>query len=167
MMIKHPLIKYLTMCKGNLETPRIIPQGFCTVVVHTWNASRIYQRLLSFKDSTFFVFIFVRNYWGIYLNLKSSDALLVRDETWLSTIRILIDFCFLSGNVRESFPRGLVVKNLPTKQEMRVWSLSQEDPLEKEMPTHSSILAWRIPWTEEPGRLQSIGSHKSQTQHSD
>ena len=42
-------------------------------------------------------------------------------------------------------------------QETRVWSLGQEDPLEKHMATHSSILAWRIPWTEEPGRLQSMG----------
>ena len=45
--------------------------------------------------------------------------------------------------------------------------LSQEDPLEKEKATHSSILAWKIPWTEEPGRLQSMGSKKSQTRLSD
>ena len=44
------------------------------------------------------------------------------------------------------------VKNLPAMQETQVQSLGQEDPLEKEMATHSSILAWRIPWTEEPGR---------------
>ena len=44
-------------------------------------------------------------------------------------------------------PGGLVVKNLPAKQETRVWSLGQEDPLEKEMATHASILAWEIPWT--------------------
>ena len=49
------------------------------------------------------------------------------------------------------------VKNLPALQETRVHSLGQEDPLEEEMATHSSILAWRIPWTEEPGRLQSMG----------
>ena len=49
------------------------------------------------------------------------------------------------------------VKNLPSMQEIQVWSLGQEDPLEKEMATHSSILAWRILWTEEPGRLQSMG----------
>ena len=48
------------------------------------------------------------------------------------------------------------VKRLPTVQETRVQSLSQEDPLEKEMATHTSTLAWKIPWTEEPGRLQSI-----------
>ena len=52
-------------------------------------------------------------------------------------------------------------------QEMRVWSLEREYPLEKEMATHSSILAWEIPWTEEPGGLQSIGSQKSPTQVSD
>ena len=55
------------------------------------------------------------------------------------------------------FPGGSVVRNLPAKQETRVQSLGQEDPLEKEMATYSSILAWRIPWTEEPGRLQSMG----------
>ena len=50
---------------------------------------------------------------------------------------------------------------------MQVRSLGQEDPLEKEMATHSSILAWRIPWTQEPDRLQSMGSQKSQTRLSD
>ena len=49
------------------------------------------------------------------------------------------------------------VKNLPAMQETRVQSLSQEDPLEKRMATHSSTLVWRIPGTEEPGRLQSKG----------
>ena len=48
-------------------------------------------------------------------------------------------------------------KHMPTVQETQVWSLGWEDPLEKEMATHSSILAWKIPWTEEPGRLQSMG----------
>ena len=49
-----------------------------------------------------------------------------------------------------------MVKRLPTVRETRVRSLGQEDPLETEMAIHSSILAWKIPWTEEPGRLQSI-----------
>ena len=53
-----------------------------------------------------------------------------------------------------------VVKNLPAVQETWVWSLSQKDPLQKGMATYSSILAWRIPWTEEPGGLQSIGSQR-------
>ena len=50
-----------------------------------------------------------------------------------------------------------------TKQEMRVRSLGLEDALEKEMATHSSILAWRIPWTQDPEGLQFMGSQKSQT----
>ena len=50
-----------------------------------------------------------------------------------------------------------MVKNLPTMQETLVQSLGWEDPLEKGMATHSSILVWRIPWTEEPGELQSMG----------
>ena len=52
------------------------------------------------------------------------------------------------------------VKRLPTLWETRVRALGREDPLEKEMATHSSILAWKIPWTEEPGRLQSMGSQR-------
>ena len=50
-----------------------------------------------------------------------------------------------------------MVKNLSTMWETQVRSLSQEDPLEKEMAMHSSILAWKMPWAEEPGRLQSMG----------
>ena len=53
-----------------------------------------------------------------------------------------------------------MVKNLPAMQETWIQSLGQEDPLEKGMATHSSILAWRIPWTEKPGRLQSMGLQK-------
>ena len=53
-----------------------------------------------------------------------------------------------------------MIKNLPAKQETWVRSLSWDDPLEKEMATHASILAWRIPWTEESGGLQSMGSQR-------
>ena len=53
-----------------------------------------------------------------------------------------------------------MVKNLPAMQKTQVQSLGQEDPLEKEMATHSSILAWEIPWTEESGGLQSMGSQR-------
>ena len=58
------------------------------------------------------------------------------------------------------FPGGSVVKNLPALQEMRVWPLGPKVLLEKEMSTHSSFLAWEIPWTEEPGGLQSMGSKR-------
>ena len=52
------------------------------------------------------------------------------------------------------------VKNLPVMQETRVWSLGREVPLQKEVATHASTLAWRILWTEEPSRLQSLGSER-------
>ena len=53
-----------------------------------------------------------------------------------------------------------MVKHLPAVRETQVQSLGWEDPLEEEMATHSSILAWKIPWTEEPGRLRSVGSQR-------
>ena len=56
--------------------------------------------------------------------------------------------------------RAQRLKRLPPMRETQVLSLSQEDPLEKEMVIHSSIIAWKIPWTEEPGRLQSMGSQR-------
>ena len=52
------------------------------------------------------------------------------------------------------------VKKVPAMQETQVQTLGQEDPLEKRMATHSSIPAWKIPWTEEPGGLQSVGSQR-------
>ena len=58
------------------------------------------------------------------------------------------------------FPRGSAVKNLPAMQNTQVRSLGQEDLLEEGMATHSCIVAWRIPWTEEPGGLQSMGSQR-------
>ena len=70
---------------------------------------------------------------------------------------------------REGFPGGLVVKNPPAHaiRHKWIWSLDQEDPLEEGTGTHSSILVWRIPWTEEPGRLQSKGSQKARHDWSD
>ena len=61
-----------------------------------------------------------------------------------------------------NFPGGSEVKHLPAMQETRVSSLGWEDPVEKEMAIHSSVLAWKIPWTEEPGRLQSMGSETTE-----
>ena len=62
---------------------------------------------------------------------------------------------------RLGFPGGSVVKNPPAMQETRIQSLDREDPLEKEMAAHSSILAQRIPWTKKPGGLQSMGCEES------
>ena len=73
------------------------------------------------------------------------------------------DICIHTADLlhcTSGFPGGSVVKNLPAMQETQVQSLGQEYPLKKEMATHSSILACRIPWTEEPGGLQSIESQR-------
>ena len=59
-----------------------------------------------------------------------------------------------------SFPDSSVVKNLPVVQETQVQSLGWDDPLEEEMTTHSNNLAWEIPWTEDPGELQSMGAQR-------
>ena len=72
--------------------------------------------------------------------------------------RLSIYYSYTKG-----FPGGSVIKNPPPKQERLVQSLGQEDPLQKEMATHSSILAWEIPGTEEPDRPQFMGSQKNRT----
>ena len=69
-------------------------------------------------------------------------------------IYIYIFICIWASLVAQT------AKNLPAMQETCVCSLGQEDPLEKEMATHSSILAWKIPWAEEPGELQPMGSQR-------
>ena len=79
----------------------------------------------------------------------------------LGVIAIIDDFTVLyTKKVTRSFPVAQMVKILPAMQETQVQSLGQEDPLEEGMATHSRILAWRIPWTEEPGRLQCMGSQR-------
>ena len=84
-------------------------------------------------------------------------------EPWGLTWNIWFICCSRKQNLNDPKVRlsslvAQMVKRLPAMQETRVRSLSWEDPLEKEMATHSSILAWKIPWTGEPGRLQSMGS---------
>ena len=66
-------------------------------------------------------------------------------------VGILLVFICISLIIDKGFPGGSVVKNLPAMQETQVQYLGGEDPLEEGMATHSSILVWRIPWTEEPG----------------
>ena len=102
---------------------------------------------------------------------------------WCSKGFLLLCCCFCWDNIGLSwpdlwvsmgsclhFPGSLVaqmVKNLPTMREIQVRSLGQEDPLETRMATHSNILAWEIPWTEEPGGLQSMGSQRVKHNWSD
>ena len=76
---------------------------------------------------------------------------------YLRWLHISFKEIYVRLNLRASLVAQMV-ENSPAVQETRVQSLGQEDPLEKGMETHSSILTWRIPWTEEPGWLQSMGS---------
>ena len=90
--------------------------------------------------------------WPCSVNLESNFLLMDG---------VVFPPCYLPGS--KLWWTSLVaqpVKHLPTMWETRVQSLGWEDPLEKEMATHSSTLAWKIPWTEKPGRLQSMGSQR-------
>ena len=99
------------------------------------------------------------------INFLEKEAFL--QKTWLVlwqlfkiVTRIITDNILPRHTRIVGIPASLVaqrLKRLPARRETWVQSLGREDPLEKEMATHSSILAWRIPWTEEPGRLQSMG----------
>ena len=89
---------------------------------------------------------------GYYLEILDSEK--------LGPLTLAVDSVVLSLVAQ-------TVKNLPRMQDTQVQSLGQEDHLEKGMATHASILAWRIPWTEEPSRLQSMWVAKSRTRLSD
>ena len=92
----------------------------------------------------------------LYLSQVYSKVIQLYIHMYLFFFSKMFPFRLLQ-NIEQNFSGGSVVKNLPAMQEMQVQSLGQEDPLEKCMATHSSILAWRIPWIEGPGGLQSIG----------
>ena len=83
----------------------------------------------------------------------------IRKDFWVGKNKNIIHLLNIKNIVinYRTFLVAQTIKHLPTMQETWVQSLGGEDLLEKEMATHSSILAWKIPWTEEPGRLQSIG----------
>ena len=98
------------------------------------------------------IYLLVMNKWKLKQFLKSF--------TWHSKNEIHRDKSGKNTDIlcSRGFPGGSGVKNLPAMQEVQVWSMGGEDPLEEGMAIHSSILAWIITWTEEPGGLQSIVS---------
>ena len=79
-------------------------------------------------------------------------------KTWRKSIHRVLGMSMVPSSLVAQ-----LVKNLPAEQETQVRSPGWEDPLEKEIASHSNILAWRIPWMEEPGRLQSMGSQELDT----
>ena len=117
-------------------------------------------------------FIYPMNYLLVLVFCFFKRILIFEKFLYHKIIRVLFVLCVIipfsqifsftiwfRGFTRASLV-AQAVKHLPTMWETQVWSLSWEDPLEKEMATHSSILAWKIPWTEDPGGLQSMGSQR-------
>ena len=99
----------------------------------------------------------------MYIILSSLPEHWIEFPVLYRRLLLVIYFIPSSVHIYGAYLVAQRLKRLPPMRETRIWSLGQEDPLEKEMATHSSILAWRIPWTEEPGGLQSMGSQKSRT----
>ena len=83
-----------------------------------------------------------------------------QDSGWGQMVVVVVMINSWILDVFGDFPGDSVIKNLPVIQEMQVWSLILEDLLEKKMASHSTILAWEIPWTEDPGGLQSMWSQR-------
>ena len=127
----------------------------------------------------FSILVTPSHYRQIWLALAVEEVMSLSEFlTLLFTLEVGVVNWIASKTMLRAFPGGLVVrtqcfhcwgpglmaaesvKNLPAVWETWVWSLDWEEPLEKKMATHFSILAWRIPWTEEPGGLQSIGSQR-------
>ena len=114
------------------------------------------MQFLEFREVTFLIegrdFSHMTLLPGIIMRTVSSNRPKIRSR--ISNIEGLQRWPWVS-------PVAQTVKNLPAMQETSVRSLDWEDPLEKETATHSSILAWRIPWTEKPDRLQSMGLERA------
>ena len=110
----------------------------------------------------------VRHDWSDWAGIHTTESHIPAchwARVWLKPtiyLKIMHNYAFLESGLGRGQPSLVTqtVKNLPTMQETQVPSLGWEDPLEKGMATHSSIFAWKIPWTEEPGGLQSIGSQR-------
>ena len=101
---------------------------------------------------------------GLKLNIQKTKIMASGPITSIDgeTMETVTDFILGASKITTPLMAQLV-NHLPAMQETQVQFLCWEDPLEKEMATHSSILAWRIPWTERPDRLQSTGSQESDT----
>ena len=118
----------------------------------TWVRSLGWEDPLEKGKATHSSILAWRILWTVYMDMYSPWGFKESDMTeGLSLSKILVAVEIMVAQT---------VKHLLTMQDTWVWSLDWEDPLEKEMATHSSTLAWKIPWMEEPGRLQSMGSQR-------
>ena len=117
--------------------------------------------LLSDIHSLFTLYLHIQGFHlPLYSSFLSVEYSLVKKGEWKKIIGISDEFELTVFYMLRASLVAQTIKNLHTTWETQVQSLDQEDPLGKGMATHSSILAWEIPWTEEPGRLQSMGSQR-------
>ena len=127
--------------------------------------TRFFSYLTTYSENSIHQFIFCLIFIVILFNLQCQPFITV-SKCWELGIYFLISFLVLDFQINYiiediwNFPDDAVVKNLPAMQDTQVRSLGWEECLEEGMATHCSTLVWRIPSTEEPGRLQSMGSHR-------
>ena len=107
----------------------------------------------------FTIFLLSMNFWGGGIKKRKKNVTLF--ASWSPCIHPSLWPVEMVRTLVRGFPSGSAVKNLPAMQKTWVQSLGRENPLEEGIATHSSILAWKIPWAEEPGRLQSMGSYRA------
>ena len=146
-----------------MKVPSLSPNDTCSIRASKCvGETSLAAKLLCIPQARFIWNVFKLKYRKNLNNFKEwSEAPLHLFIPWWNLMDLPIN---------QGFPSGSAIKNLPAMQETQetwFWSLGQEDPLEEGMATHSSILAWRIPWTEEPGGLTVHGVPKSQTWLSD
>ena len=127
-----------------------------------WYVSQISLNLWWFFSFFIFCHLFGKGTGSFLTEFPTFRILLILPHV-IILLHFFYFYTYCNLAVSSWLPLWLSSKELPAMQESLVQSLGWKDPLEKKMATHSSILAWEIPWTKEPGGLQSIG-HKSRTQ---
>ena len=154
-------------CHGQLKGTALLLTlnlGFFILIIVLW---KLHTLLRKCYHQTTFASYFCSGFGGYcfpFLNIKNKGSKI----TWYFQSWWMRSFLFRpclekSWSLNRGSAGGSTVKNPPAMQETWVLFLGREDPLEKQMAIHSSILAWEIPWTEEPDRLQSVGLQKSRT----
>ena len=133
------------MHKRNIMAP-FQKYVWSTMIFSSCNCSAAIQH---FSCCSFWIRILVTTQNKALLCYRNRKKIFIMESCW-----------FDSNHNHMGFPVAQTVKNLPAVQEIWVPLLGQKDPLEEGLAAHSSVLAWRIPWTEEPGGLPSMGSHR-------
>ena len=138
-----------------------------TALTYIW---KLIEEILSshHKEVFFSIWFFIDMKWSVFTKLTVVIILWCKSNHYAVHLNLIVlRVNYISIKLKKGFLGDSAVKNLLSMPETTVWSLGQEDPLEKKMATHSSILVWEIPRIEDTGRLPSMGSQKSWTWLSD